>query len=94
MAVPDPLVTGNESAPQNRQVTSNKVASRTKQRNGTTQQPTQDEGYYLKMTITVLDKSRRDPLFRFKVFVRILFRIHLVPIRILHSSPHVYINAS
>ncbi|RHZ79311.1 hypothetical protein Glove_149g43 [Diversispora epigaea] len=67
MAVPDLSINGNESSPQSRQVASNKVASRTKQRNGISQQPTQDEGYYLKITITALDKSRRDPLFKFKV---------------------------
>ncbi|CAG8467213.1 6306_t:CDS:2 [Acaulospora morrowiae] len=65
MAVPqEPIVNGNESSTQ---VTSNKAAARTKQRNGTFPQPTQEEGYYLKMTVVSLDKSRRDPVFKIKV---------------------------
>ncbi|CAG8527588.1 3898_t:CDS:2 [Funneliformis mosseae] len=72
MAVPQgPVLNKNEETIQSHQNSSAKV-SRTRQqlKNGSSQQP-QDEGYYLRISITTLDKNRRDPAFKFKVFTNL-----------------------
>ncbi|RIA96930.1 Vps5 C terminal like-domain-containing protein [Glomus cerebriforme] len=70
MAVPqEPLLNGNENTTQTRQNSSPK-ATRTRQLNGSPTQP-QDEGYYLRVSITTLDKNRRDPVFKFKAITNL-----------------------
>ncbi|CAG8452983.1 17269_t:CDS:2 [Gigaspora rosea] len=71
MAVPqEPSASVNEGLNQTRQVTTNKV-SRPRQRNDPLPQPPQDEGYYLRISITTLDKNRRDPVFKFKAITNL-----------------------
>ncbi|CAG8589229.1 10100_t:CDS:2, partial [Racocetra fulgida] len=65
MALPEPLISGNEIWNQTRQVSTDKV-SRIRKKNDPLPQPPQDEGYYLRIAITTLDKNRRDPVFKFK----------------------------
>ncbi|CAG8464258.1 25840_t:CDS:2 [Dentiscutata erythropus] len=71
MAVPqEPLVNENESLNQTRQVSTNKV-SRPRQRNDPLPKLPQEEGYYLRISITSLDKNRRDPVFKFKAITNL-----------------------
>ncbi|CAG8646876.1 25118_t:CDS:2 [Cetraspora pellucida] len=65
----DPLVSGSEIWNQSRQVSTNKV-SRTRQKNDPLPQPPQD-GYYLRVSITTLDKNRRDPVFKFRAITNL-----------------------
>jgi|tagenome__1003787_1003787.scaffolds.fasta_scaffold13409997_1 hypothetical protein len=72
MAVPkEPILNGNENTIQTCQNTSPKAARTRQLKNGSAQP--QDEGYYLRISITTLDKNRRDPVFKFKAIVRNFF---------------------
>ncbi|CAG8796352.1 2474_t:CDS:1, partial [Racocetra persica] len=68
MALPEPLISGNDFWNQTRQVSTDKV-SRIRKKNDPLPQPPQDEGYYLRIAIITLDKHRRDPVFKFKAIV-------------------------
>ncbi|CAI2167771.1 16_t:CDS:2 [Funneliformis geosporum] len=72
MAVPQkPVLNKNEETIQNRQNVSPKVSrARQQLKNGLSQQP-QDDGYYLRISITALDKNRRDPAFKFKAITNL-----------------------
>lgn len=73
MAIPqEPVLNGNENTIQTCQNSSPKAARTRQLKNGSSAQP-QDEGYYLRISITTLDKNRRDPVFKFKAIVRNFF---------------------
>jgi hypothetical protein len=66
----EPVLNGNDNTIQTCQNSSLK-ATRTRQlKNGSSAQP-QDEGYYLRISITTLDKNRRDPVFKFKAITNL-----------------------
>lgn len=78
MAVPqEPVLNGNENTTQTYQFSSPKAA-RTKQQLKNDSSTQSQDGDYLHISITTLDRNRRDPVFKFKAIVRAFIFEYLI----------------